>query len=211
MLVPRRSLLAALVFLAGVTLAAGPAAPADIRQEADLFLTQMGNRAIVRFTDSSVSDAERVAHFRTLLNESFDLPLVAQQVLARYWRGASLEERDAFTIALREALIVRFLPIFDGYKGETFDVVSTRTSTRNPNVVGAVTNIFTPGGEVARIEWFLRKADGSLLIYDFSAEGIRLTTSLQEEYSSFLRNGGGKVADLIRKIEATLPPTAVLD
>lgn len=207
----RRTLFAA---LAGVFLSAtvsGAPAHADIESEADTFLTQMGTRAISELADTSADEAQRVQRFRTLLDESIDLRLVAQQVLARYWRAASEQERNEFTIAMRETLIVRFLPIFDGYKGETFDVVSTRTSTRNPNVVGAVTNVITPGGDVARIEWFLRKVGGGLLIYDFSAEGIRLTTSLQEEYASVLRDNGGNVADLTRRMEATLPATAVLE
>ncbi|GAB5471571.1 MAG: hypothetical protein Kilf2KO_46010 [Rhodospirillales bacterium] len=185
-------------------------AKADIEQEADQFLTQMGNRAISELAESSASEAERVQRLRSLLNESIDMPLVAQQVLARYWRAASKEERKKFTLALRETLIVRFLPIFENYEGENFDVVSTRTSSRNPNVVGAVTNLIAPNGEIAKIEWFLRKAGGRMLIYDFAAEGIRLTTSLQDEYATVMRENGGSVSDLTARIEATLPATAVL-
>ncbi len=207
----RRTLFAALAGLVFLTATGGTPARADIEQEATAFLTTMGNRAISELADTSVPEAERVARFRNLLTENIDLRLVAQQVLARNWRAATDQERNAFTTALRETLIVRFLPIFDNYKGETFDVVSTRTSTRNPNVVGAVTNVITPGGDIARIEWFMRKAGGGLRIYDFSAEGIRLTTSLQEEYSAVLRDNGGSVADLTRRMEATLPATAVLN
>ncbi len=185
-------------------------ARADIESEADAFLTQMGNRAISELSDTTVSEARRVQSLRSLLIDTIDLRLVAQQVLARYWRAASEEERKRFTIAMRETLIVRFLPIFDNYKGKAFDVFSTRTSTRNPKVVGAVTNILTLGDDVARIEWFMHQAGSGLLIYDFSAEGIRLTTSLQEEYNAVLGENGGSVADLTSRIEATLPPTAVL-
>jgi len=205
----RRTFFACLA--AGLSLVVAlPAARADVQDEAKTFLITMGNRAITELADTSVPEAERVQRFRTLLIENIDLSLVAQQVLARYWRGASAEEREAFTIALREALIVRFLPIFNNYKGESFNVVSTRTSTRDPNVVGAVTTIVTPSGESAKVEWFMRKAGGNMRIYDFSAEGIRLTTSLQDEYASILRQNGGNVGDLTRKIESTLPSTAVL-
>ncbi len=210
LLTKRRSLLAGLAAAAIVLPVMGLPARADIQQEADAFLTQMGNRAISELADQSTSEAERVQRFRQLIKESIDLPLVAQQILARNWRGASAQERMDFTIALRETLIVRFLPLFNDYKGETFDVVSTRTSTKNPNVVGAVTNILAPNGETARIEWFMRKVGDGLLIYDFSAEGIRLTTSLQDEYNSVLRQNGGNVGDLTQQIEATLPATAVL-
>ncbi len=206
----RRTFFAALAGVFLLATANGTTARADIESEANTFLSKMGTRAISELADTSASETERVQRFRTLLVENIDLRLVAQQVLARYWRAASEQERSEFTIALREGLIVRFLPIFDAYKGETFDVVSTRTSTKNPNVVGAVTNIQTPGGDTARIEWFMRRVGDGLLIYDFSAEGIRLTTSLQEEFGAVLRDNGGSVADLTRRIEAKLPSSAVL-
>ncbi|MEO1191770.1 MAG: ABC transporter substrate-binding protein [Pseudomonadota bacterium] len=205
------SFLTAILALFALLLTFAATAKADIEEEADTFLTTMGNRAISELAESDASQAVKVQRLRALLNENIDMPLVAQQVLARNWRAATPEERQAFTIALRETLIVRFLPIFENYQGETFSVVSTRTSTRNENVVGAVTNLIAPNGEIARIEWFMRKTGSGMKIYDFSAEGIRLTTSLQDEYASVLRTNGNSVSDLTKRIEATLPATAVLN
>ena len=209
----RRALLRASLAIGGVAVVAlsGRGALASIEQEASDFITDLGNRAIAQLTDTSVSEQERVDRFRALLIEAVDFSLISQQVLGTYWRSTEEAVRAEFNEVLRETLIQRFLPLFDSYEGETFDVSSTRTSTRDPSVVAATTNVVAPNGSIAKVEWYMRKENEALKIYDFSAEGIRLTVSLQEEYSTVLRRNDGDVTVLIAQMKNKLPATARLD
>ncbi len=186
-------------------------AAASVEEEASVFLSDLGTRAIKQLTDKSASAQERVDRFRTLLMEAVDFALISQQVLSTYWRNTDPAVRQEFNAVLRETLIQRFLPLFDSYKGETFDVVSTRTSSKDPTVVAATTNVVAPNGNVAKVEWYMKKFDIGLRIYDFSAEGIRLTISLQDEYNTVLRRSDGDVAALIAEMKTKLPATAKLD
>lgn len=195
--------------LLGSGLLAGPA-QASLEAEAKAFLTDMGNRAIADLTDQSVPDGERIARFRTLLREAVDFPLIAQQVLGRHWRNADEAQRKEFNTVLRETLIHRFKPLFDKYEGQSFDVVSTRTSSQDPTVVAATTNVRAPNGNIAKVEWYMKKFDAGLKIYDFSAEGVRLTISLQDEYNAVLRQSGGDINALIAEMKRKLPATADL-
>ena len=209
----RRTFLAATVAGAAlVSLGLAPrAASASIEEEARIFLSDIGNRAIAQLTDKSVAEQERVDRFRALMREAIDFALIAQQVLGKHWRGTEAALREEFNLVLRETLIQRFLPLFDKYEGESFDVVSTRTSSKDPSVVAATTNVKAPNGNIARVEWYMKKFDGGLRIYDFSAEGVRLTISLQDEYDSVLRSADGDVAVLIGEMKTKLPATAVLN
>lgn len=208
----RRAFLAAAA-AGGALLAFGAGTPAfaSIEDEARSFLTDLGNRAIHELTDKSVEQTERVSRFRTLMREAIDFALIAQQVLGKHWRATDQALRDEFNLVLRETLIQRFLPLFDKYEGESFDVVSTRTSSKDPSVVAATTNVKAPNGNIAKVEWYMKKFDGGLRIYDFSAEGVRLTISLQDEYDSVLRSADGDVAVLIGEMKKKLPKDAVLD
>lgn len=209
----RRTFLTTLAFgaaLAGAPLALRPAF-ASIEAEASSFLNTLGSRAIEELTDKSASEQERVDRFRDLLVEAVDFSLISQQVLGTYWRTAEPAVRDEFNRVLRETLIQRFLPLFDNYEGETFEVVSTRTSARDPSVVGATTHVLAPNGNIAKVEWYMKKFDdGDLRIYDFSAEGIRLTISLQDEYNAVLRKSDGDIAALVAEMKDKLPETARL-
>ncbi len=209
----RRAFLA--VAVAGSALLASGVAPrlafASLEDDAKSFLSTLGNRAISELTDKSLQESDRVARFRALMREAIDFQLISQQVLGKNWRTTSEAQRQEFNSVLRETLIQRFLPLFDKYEGETFDVVSTRTSSKDPTVVAATTNVKAPNGRVARVEWYMKQFDSGIKIYDFSAEGVRLTISLQDEYNAVLRAADGDIAVLIGEMKKKLPADAVLD
>jgi len=208
---PRRSFLAVLLAGAGV-LALGLPRPAaaSLEQDAASFLTNLGNEAIARLTDKGEDQQARVDAFRDIMLRGVDFDLIAQQVLGRYWRNSDDATRQSFAAVLRETLINRFLPLFDKYQGETFEVVGTRTSTQDPTLVAATTNLKAPNGEIAKVEWYMKQGNQGLRIYDFSAEGVRLTTSLQDEYNSVLNNNDGDVNALTDLLKKKLPATAKL-
>jgi len=200
------------IALAGATLATVGARPAlaSIEEEAASFLTDLGNRAIAELTDGNLSDQERVDRFRALLMESVSFPLIAQQVLGPYWRDSGDALRQEFALVLRETLIGRFTEVFEDYQGETFDVASTRTSSKDDSLVAATTQVRAPNGEIAKLEWFMKRHEQGFRIYDVTVEGVRLSASLQEEYKAVLGQNDGDVADLIARMKAKLPPTAKL-
>ena len=207
----RRRFITALLAGAGlVALAGGQAAWASIEKDAADFLNGLGQRAIAELTDDNIDRQERVDRFRTLMVEGVDFNLIAQQVLGRHWRNSDDSLRQEFALVLRETLINRFLPLFDKYEGETFHVVSTRTSSQDSSLVAATTNVVAPNGEIVRVEWYMKRFDQGLRIYDFSAEGVRLTVSLQDEYNSVLSQADGDLAVLIGQLKKKLPSTARL-
>ena len=207
----RRSFLLALLAGTGVLALGQPRlALASIETDAATFLTNLGNDAIGQLTDKSDDKQARVDAFRALMVRGVDFDLIAQQVLGRYWRNSDEAVRNEFAIVLRETLINRFLPLFDHYEGETFQVVSTRTSSTDPTLVAATTNVQAPNGEVAKVEWYMKQTGDGLRIYDFSAEGVRLTISLQDEYNAVLNKNDGDVAALTELLKKKLPATARL-
>lgn len=208
----RRSFMSlALVGSLAITAGVPVTALASIEDDARSFLTNLGNTAIAELTDESVPKETRRQRFRQLLIEAVDFPLISQQVLGRYWRASDEKTRQEFTVVLRETLIARFLPLFDSYEGQTFEVVATRTSSQDKTLVGATTNVMAPNGNIAKVEWFLKQNPDGLRIYDFATEGIRLTTSLQDEYGAVVRRANGDVNALITDMKRKLPPDAQLD
>lgn len=193
-----------------LSLVAGRPALASIEEDAAAFLSDLGNKAIAQLTDKSLSDQDRVDRFRALLVEGVSFPLIAQQVLGPYWRDSSEAVRNEFSAVLRETLIGRFVDVFKDYEGETFGVASTRTSSKDPSLVAATTEVVAPNGETAKLEWFMKRFDQGFRIYDVTVEGVRLSASLKDEYDSVLVKNDGDVADLIQQMKAKLPKTAKL-
>src|SRR5438067_9861118 len=82
----------AFLLLTGLLMAAPREADA---QDARAFVANLGNQAI-QVLGPSVSPAQRVARFRQLFQNDFDVPGIGQFVLGRYWRTASPQEQQEF-------------------------------------------------------------------------------------------------------------------
>ena len=57
----------------------------------------------------------REEQFRILLAESFDFPAIGRFVLGPYWRQASDSEQQNFLAVFQDAMVQRFLPMFENY------------------------------------------------------------------------------------------------
>src|SRR3954468_15177737 len=64
--------------------------------EASEFITRLAERAIEGLTERDLPLPERLARFRKLLNDGFDVPQIGRFVLGRYWRVASEDERGEY-------------------------------------------------------------------------------------------------------------------
>ena len=89
----RRSvLIAAFLFVAG---AHAPAAPAAAAADPAAMISNLGSRAL-QVLGKDATQAQRVARFRELLRQDFDVPGIGRFVLGRYWNQATEEQRAEF-------------------------------------------------------------------------------------------------------------------
>lgn len=169
------------------------------------FLVTFGQQAAEQLKDAAISQEEREARFRSLLNEAVDLEAIAKFVLGRHWRRASAEERADFFAAFEDVTLQRFLPLFtqseDEYRGESFDVKEVRQSSSAEDQVFVHTQVQRPDGPPALLVWRLRERDGAFKVLDVSIEGISMALTLREEYGSVIRQKGGvgPLVELIRQ------------
>jgi phospholipid transport system substrate-binding protein len=188
--------------VAGATIA-GPAMAQDSPQS---FLQDFSDRALERL-GGDISAAERQARFDDLLDEGFDVPAISQFILARYWRTADEEAREAFVDVFKDYLGQRFLPLFDG-GGSDFDLRFGEGNTlQGRDDLFDVPVTFAPSGgsEPINTTWRVRQQDGDYKILDVRAEGVSLAVTLRDEYSTVIRRAGGVdglVEELRRLVES---------
>jgi phospholipid transport system substrate-binding protein len=164
---------------------------AESPTEADKFLADFGQRAILELTDASASESEKADRFRSLLDEGFDIPLIGQFIVARYWRGASAAEREEFLELFREYLVQRFLPLFALYDGQAFETDGLRLDSKNEAIAWVTIFFDSESGEPFRTDWRVRLRDGRYEILDVKAEGTSMAITLREEYGAVLKRSGG--------------------
>ncbi|MFQ5473949.1 MAG: phospholipid-binding protein MlaC, partial [Dehalococcoidia bacterium] len=180
------SLTAGLAALAGARLVAASPTP----HPAASFLDSVRQRAIDRLTDDSISEADREATFRGLLNEAFDIPTIGRFVVGRYWRSADEAQRHAFLEVFEDAIVQRFLPLFSQYKGEQLIVEKAAPDKKNPKLAVVDSTYIDAQGRSAKVSWRVRERKSSYQIFDVVVEGVSMAITLRSEYASVIKNAG---------------------
>lgn len=187
----------------GLLAAVAPTAEASGPGEPGEFLRDFGKRAVAQLTDASASQEQKEQRFRALLADGFDIEAIAQFIVARYWRGASQEQRAAFVDAFEDYLVQRFLPLFNEYEGEEFAIEQVRADSNRDNIAWVTMRFDRPQGEPVRMDWRIRHDDGSYDILDVKAEGASMAITLRDEYNAVMRREGG-LEGLIRVMREQL-------
>lgn len=185
-----------LVLLFAGFIAASPgAAAADAPSD---FITTLGTRAITELGDEDISQADREARFRTLLNEHFDVPAIGRFVLGRHWKAASDAERTEF-LKLFEDFIVRSYAVrFAGYSGETFSVKGSTPGPKSATVVHS--KVLRGSAEPIRLDWRVEPRGDKLVITDVIVEGVSMSVTQRSEFASVIQSSGGKIEGLLEAL-----------
>src|SRR3546814_2451933 len=93
-------------------------APATAR--ADMGQSDMGNVALAQsfvenlsvqgidvLADKSLSRDQRIAKFRAMLQNDVEIPRIARFTLGRYWRTASVQQRETFKALFQDRTSTR--------------------------------------------------------------------------------------------------------
>jgi phospholipid transport system substrate-binding protein len=130
--------------------------------------------------------ARRVALMEQSVVPYFDFRLMAGQVLGRYWRSASDEQRKGFTEVFKQLLINTYAAVFERYVDQTVEVLAAQ-SGGSPDRAVVPTNIKSSGEQDIRVNYRVYRSQGKWLVYDVVVDGISLLINYRSEYANFLQ------------------------
>ena len=166
--------------------------------EAGKFVTELSQRAVANLTVPNISDTERADRFRAILEQAFDVPLIARFTLGRYWRLASDAERAEYMKLFEDYLVQNYGTRFKEYTGENLRVDQTRAGQDNEALVLS-TLVRTTGGPVS-VMWRLRRDGATFKIIDVVVEGVSMAITQRDDYAAVIQQAGGKVAALLNTL-----------
>ncbi|MEI8396237.1 MAG: ABC transporter substrate-binding protein [Rhodospirillaceae bacterium] len=197
----RRSLLFCLTLLAlcGRVGLSCPDAYAASTAAASAFVDKMGNEAVAAMADKSLSKPQRVERFRVLLHQGFDMATVARFVLGRYWNAATPQQQQEYLVQFEEMVVRSYAERFDSYAGETFRIVSSRPDGDTDAFVA--TEIRRVNGPPVNVEWRVRERDGRFGIIDVVVEGVSMSVTQRQEFSSVIQAKGGNMDEFLKALK----------
>jgi phospholipid transport system substrate-binding protein len=187
----RSTLIAALMVLVG---ALAPTIPAAAAADPAAIISNLGSRAL-EVLGKDATQSQRVARFRELLRQDFDVPGIGRFVLGRYWNQATEEQRAEFVKLFEDYIAMAYATRLAEYTGETFKVTGSR-----PDGDGAIVSsqILRPGGAPpVKVDWRLTGRNGAYKISDVSVDGISMAVTQRSEFASVIQHNGGQVQGLI--------------
>lgn len=187
----RRWFVAGACILIGILISARPAAAAA---DPAAVITSLGNQAL-EVLGSNVDPKLRVARFRQLFSEDFDVPGIARFVLGRYWRIATEPQQQEFVKLFADYIALAYSNRLAEYSGETLHVTGTRPA---PDGSVVSSEIVRPNGAPpAKVDWVLTPHDGAYKISDVVVEGVSMAVTQRSEFASVIQRNGGQVQGLI--------------
>jgi phospholipid transport system substrate-binding protein len=183
---------------AGVLLLAMPGEAAA--QDARAFVGTLGQQAI-QVLGPSVQPAQRVARFRELFHNDFDIPGIGQFVLGRYWRTATPQEQQEFLGLFQEYIVRAYSARLGEYGGEPFRVTGSRPNGEETVVTSEIAR---QNGAPITVDWYLTGAAGRYKITDVYVGGVSMKVTQRDEFGSVIQRNGGQVGALIALLQQKL-------
>ena len=167
-------------------------------QEAAKFVLALGSEAVLLQSAVRSEPLEkRAALLQGLVRRGFNLELISQFVLGRFWHRATAEQRAEFQELFTEYLVNSYTRQLGSYRAETLNIVASRPVGSQDVLVE--TSVEGSGGAANPI-WRVRAEAGAYKIIDVSIEGVSLALTQRREFAAVInRQGLDGLLDMLRE------------
>jgi phospholipid transport system substrate-binding protein len=186
-----RALTVAIGVIAG---AAAPSLATAVDKTPAEFISTLGKGALAEMRSAASSD-QKLAYFRQMLSQDFDLDGISRFVLGPYWRTASPEEQQQFRALLEKHITLSHGRRLAEVSGGDFRVTGSRT---DPNGVVFVTGeVITSQGTRNEVDFQLGIVGGLYRIQDVAIDNVSMVLSYRSEIQSVLASHSGQLGALL--------------
>jgi phospholipid transport system substrate-binding protein len=152
--------------------------------------------------DSQLAARPRHQEFRDFLLSMIDMRRVALFTIGTYARDASEPDRARFVTAFTEFSVNFYERALDHYAGQAIRL--TGSSRRSDDDAVVTADVVDPKGKTPplKVAFRVRKNErGDPVVTDFQVEGAWLALMQRSEFTSFLQQHHGEIAQLSHELE----------
>jgi len=202
------AIIAAWAVLIAVESKASPAA-----SPAETFVQQSIEKGYAILNSTSLSDEQRRAQFRDFILSLTDARRIGLFTLGPYANTASKEEIESFIDAFSDYAVAVYESRLSKYKGQTLRVTGSVQRAADDVVVNTdVVDPAMPNAQPLKAAFRVRRtSDGRPIVTDVQFEGVWLALSQRSDFTGFLQQHGGRLAELtadLKRQAQTLRNTA---
>lgn len=156
-------------------------------------IQDLGQEVLEVLGPDGQKDTQQLEKLTELLQEAIDLDVTGRLILAKNWRRASNEQRDAYLDLFHpyalDSLASKIRASSAEIPLENFEIVKGEIVGKKDVLVS--TDLYWPGYPPYRLDWRLRgREDGSFQAIDVMVEGISMVVSQRAEFASVIERRG---------------------
>ena len=172
-------------------LVAGASAQAD-EKSASAVVEALHDSLLVMMKDAEALGFDgRSAHIAPVVAQSFDLRMIAAMATGTYWKKLSQEQQEQLIGALERLSVATYAGRFNGYSGESFQVLSEQPEAQGTVFVNS--ELVKGDGEAIVLKYLLHPGDAGWRIIDVYFLGIYSELGMRRsEYATILQRDGFK-------------------
>ena len=180
-----------IVMFTAFCLVAGASAQAD-EKSASAVVEALHDSLLVMMKDAEALGFDgRSAHIAPVVAQSFDLRMIAAMATGTYWKKLSQEQQEQLTGALERLSVATYAGRFNGYSGESFQVLSEQPEAQGTVFVNS--KLVKGDGEAIFLKYLLHPDDAGWRIIDVYFLGIYSELGMRRsEYAAILQRDGFK-------------------
>ena len=132
-----------------------------------------------------------------VLEQAFDFPFMARVSIGRYWRKMDEAQRAKLVEAFARLSIATFAARFNGYGGETFQILGEEKQPRG--VILVVNHLVKNDGEAVPINYLMRESKGRWRVVDvfLDAKYSELAIKRAEYTTVYQRDGFDRLIEIM--------------
>ncbi len=146
--------------------------------------------------NEGLTDEQRTAEFRKLLNANFDMATIGRFALGRYWKTATPAQQTEYQKLFKTMIVKIYSRRFKDYNGQKLEVTAARADGETDVMVSS--SIVPPNGQKISVDWRVRNNK----IVDILVEGVSMALTQRSDFASVIQRGGGNVDVLLEHLRA---------
>lgn len=119
----------------------------------------------------------------------FDFQYMSQMVLAKYWRRANDQQRQAFTGEFKQLLVRTYATSLNEYTEQEVVYLPFRAG-KDASKATVRTEVEQPGSFPVPIDYRLRNNNGEWKVFDVVIDGVSLVTNYRISFAKEIRQDG---------------------
>ena len=191
------------------------AIPAAAGTDPAAFINNLGKQ--LQAVSSCTSPQQKLAGFRELFRDDFDVPGLGRFVLGRFWRIFTSSEQQEFLALFENFVVLTYSKTLQEYAdgGGSPRVISSR-----PDPDGAIVSseIIRGSGPWAghgptlrpiRVDWRLSASDGMYKISDVIIDGLSMAANGRSQLEGVVERNGGRVQAILAVMRQQIASASV--